>query len=508
MNQRLQEAARLYAAQDYAAARQACLAILQADPRDFEALHLIGVLLTLLGQPAEALAYLRRAEAERAGHALLQVNLGNVLLALERYDEVLALSGDGGAAALNNLGLAHRGLGQHEAAARAFRAATRVEGNHPAAWFNLAKSLRVLGRPDEALSAMQHAQRFAPAGTPPERLADIASETAQALMALGRPEEALAECQALLRRHPDQTSVRWNMSLCLLALGRWQEGWLAYECRFGVPGHDARPDGAVVLDPATVAGKRVLILTEQGRGDMLQFVRYAPLLAARGAEVKVQAYPDLVSLLAAMPGVSAVVSTDDPRPDADLVTPVMSLPLAFGTQPADVPYLRAPADRQFSLGPSQRLRIGLVWSGSSHSYSRAGMPVAALAPLLESADFEFHCLQRDILGPDSLWLKAARRPIRLHTEALGDFADTAGLIQQMDAVVSIDTAVAHLAGALGKPVFVLLSCNPDWRWLTQRNDSPWYPTARLFRQPRPGDWQTVIRLVAAALPGVCAADGR
>ncbi len=508
MNQRLQEAARLYAVQDYAAARQACLAILQADPRDFEALHLIGVLLTLLGQPAEALTYLRRAEAERAGHTLLRVNLGNVLLALERYDEAVALSGDGSAAALNNLGLAHRGLGQHDAAAQAFRAATRVQDDYPAAWFNLAKSLRVLGRPDEALSAMQRARQVAPADTPPERLADIASETAQALMALGRPEEALAECQALLRRQPDQTTVRWNMSLCLLALGRWQEGWLAYESRFGIPGHDARPDGTVVLDPAKVAGKRVLILTEQGRGDMLQFVRYVPLLAALGAEVKVQAYPDLVSLLAAMPGVSAVVSTDEPRPDADLVTPVMSLPLAFGTEPSDVPYLRVPADRRFSLGPSQRPRVGLAWSGSSHSYTRAGMSVAELAPLLESADFEFHCLQREILGADSLWLATAQRPVHLHTAALGDFADTAGLIQQMDVVVSIDTAVAHLAGALGKPVFVLLSSNPDWRWLTRRTDSPWYPTARLFRQPQPGDWRTVIELVSAALPGVCAIGRR
>jgi len=288
------------------------------------------------------------------------------------------------------------------------------------------------------------------------------------------------------------------MSLCLLLLGRFDEGWRAYEERFGVGNHDPRPEGAIVLDPDRVAGKRVLILTEQGRGDMVQFIRYAPLLQQRGATVLVQAYPDLVPLLAAMPGIAAVVSTDDPRPQADLVTSVMSLPLAFRIHPANVPYLRVPPDC-LGLGPRTRPRIGVTWSGSTHSYDRSAMPAETLAPLLALPGFEFHCLQKEIVDRDQAWLDAAGPPINLHVRALGDFADTAALIEQMDVIVTIDTAIVHLAGGLAKPVRVMLPFSPDWRWLLERQDSPWYPTARLFRQPTRGAWAPVVQAVVADL---------
>jgi hypothetical protein len=217
-----------------------------------------------------------------------------------------------------------------------------------------------------------------------------------------------------------------------------------------------------VLDPSRVAGKRVLMLTEQGRGDMVQFIRYAPLLAELGAIVHVQAYPDLVRLLAAMPGVASVVSTDDPRPDTDLVTPVMSLPLGFGVHPANVPYLRVPPGcRGTWLGPRSRPRIGLAWSGSPHSHQRSAMPVETLAQLLAQHGFEFHCLQKEIVESDQAWLDSARPPISLHAWRLADFADPAALIDQMDVIVTVATAVAHLAGALAKPTRVMLPFNPD-----------------------------------------------
>jgi hypothetical protein len=309
----------------------------------------------------------------------------------------------------------------------------------------------------------------------------------------------LAACRDFLKRHPDQKTVIWNMSLCLLLLGDFQHGWPAYEHRFGIAGHDERPAGAIVLDPAQVADKRVLILTEQGRGDTLQFIRYAPLLAERGATVLVQACADLVPLLTAMPGVASVVSTDDPRPPADLVTSVMSLPLAFGFHPANVPYLCVPPDRQTHLGPGTRPRIGVAWSGSPHSRERSAMPAEILAPLLALPGFEFHCLQREIFADDQAWLDSARPPINLHVQHLTDFANTAALIGQMNVIVTIDTAIAHLAGALAKPVNLMLPFNPDWRWMLGRNDSAWYPTARLFRQPRSGAWTPVVEAVTRSL---------
>ncbi|MEA2741448.1 MAG: hypothetical protein QOH05_4755, partial [Acetobacteraceae bacterium] len=459
----------------------------------------LGVLLTLQDQPAEAVTVLRRAEAEQPDHAQLQVNLGTALLAVHRHDEAVVVSRAGHtAAALNNLGLAYRGLGRQQDAADAFRRATGARWDHVQSWFNLATTLSKLDRLEEALQAAETASRVAPLDTPVPRLADVTNELGRILMALGRPEEALAACHRFLQRHPGQGSVIWNMSLCLLLLGRFDEGWRAYEERFGVGDHDPRPEGAIVLDPARVAGKRVLILTEQGRGDMVQFIRYAPLLAERGATVLVQAYPDLVPLVAAVPGVTAAVSTDDPRPQADLVTSVMSLPLAFGIHPANVPYLRVPPERP-DLGPRTRPRVGVAWSGSTHSYERSAMPAETLAPLLALPGFEFHCLQKEILDRDQAWLDTAKPPINLHVRALGDFADTAALIDQMDVIVTIDTAIVHLAGGLAKPVRVMLPFNPDWRWMLERQDSPWYPTARLFRQPTRGAWAPVVQAVVVDL---------
>jgi tetratricopeptide (TPR) repeat protein len=503
LNERLKQAAAFYAARDYKAAEGVCQAIVHDDPHHFDALHLLGVLLTMQDRPGEAVAYLRKAEAEQPDHAKLQINLGNALLAAKRFKEAVAVSRGADVAALNNRGLGYRGLEQHEEAAETFRQATRVRWDYAPAWYNLATTLVQLDRLEQALQAATTALRVAPLDTPVARLADVTNEIGRILMSLGRPEKALAVCRRFLDRHPEQKAVIWNMSLCLLLLGRFDEGWRAYEHRFDVPEHDKRPEGAAVLDPARVGGKRVLILPEQGRGDMLQFVRYAPLLAERGATVFVQAYADLVPLLAATPGIASVVSLSDPRPACDLVTSVMSLPLAFGGHPGTVPYLRVPPDRPaFRLGPRSRPRIGVAWSGSRQSYARSAMPAETLAPLLALRDFEFHCLQKEIIDSDRAWLDAARPPIHLHLRHLADFADTASLLEQMDVIVTIDTAIVHLAGGLAKPVSVMLPFAPDWRWMLQRGDSPWYPTARLFRQPVRGAWQPVIRAVIAGLyPG-------
>jgi hypothetical protein len=245
---------------------------------------------------------------------------------------------------------------------------------------------------------------------------------------------------------------------------------------------------------------------EQGRGDVIQFLRYIRPLAARGAQVRLSVYPDLLPIAREIPEVELALGPDEDEPEYDVLTSLLSLPLAFGTTlatiPAEVPYLRVPASRvgrmKHHLGAQSGPRIGLVWSGSVQSQPRSAMSAATLDPLLRWPNVEFHCLQKEILAEDRAWLDKTGLVIT-HEAELRDFGDTAALIDSMSLVISIDTAVAHLAGALAKPVWIMLPFNPDWRWLLGRDDSPWYPTARLFRQSTPGDWASVVRSVAGSL---------
>ncbi len=250
----------------------------------------------------------------------------------------------------------------------------------------------------------------------------------------------------------------------------------------------------------------MLVQQEQGRGDVIQFLRYVRPLAACGALVRLSVYEDLIPLALELPEVEIVAGADDDEAEYDVVTSVMSLPLAFRTElatiPAEVPYLRAPASRigrmRHHLGSAIGRRIGLAWSGSAASQARAAITPGLLEPLLESDGVEFHCLHKTISAHDRDWLDGHGR-VTTHDTMLHDFGDTAALIEAMDLVISIDTAVAHLAGALAKPVWIMLAFNPDWRWMLGRADSPWYPTARLFRQTSPGDWAGVVSAVRTSL---------
>lgn len=509
----MEQAARHYRAGEHAAAARCCHAALREQAGDFDALHLLGVLETDGGHPTEAIDWLQRAIAVRPTVAQAHYHLGNALLAAERANDAVAAFADALALqpehvdALNNQGNALRTLGQYDEAAATFRRALAIRPDFVVAHYNLGRTSAALQRPEEAVASL----RAALAGDIPARdarhLADIYGELGRALLALDRVEEALATCHALRARLPDDPTAAWNESIALLQLGRYREAWPKYEWRFAVPTHDAPRAGHQVLDLGELAGKRVLLAAEQGRGDILQFARYAPLLAHRGAEVVVEAYPDLVAVLRTLDGVADVVEfeTDPPH---DLLTSLLSLPLAFATEvkniPAAVPYLRAPVDRlavwRDRLGPRCRTRIGVAWSGSQHIPERS-MPVAALEPLLQRSDMEFHALQKEIPEADRDWLAANGLTI-LTAGALHDFADTAALIMQMDLVVTIDTAVAHLAGALARPVWIMLLRGADWRWLRHRPDSPWYPTARLFRRGAERDWSAVVDAVVRALTEV------
>lgn len=255
-----------------------------------------------------------------------------------------------------------------------------------------------------------------------------------------------------------------------------------------------------------MANKTMLVCLEQGLGDFIQFVRYIPMIEAMGANVILEVHAALVPLIRTLNGSFKIITKGEALPDSDCYCPIMSLPLAFRTTletiPNEVPYLSTIPQKQIEwqrrLGSKVRTRVGLAWSGTSdhkNDYNRS-ISLRHLSPLLD-LDIEFHSLQKEIRADDEAILMNS--PIHAHQEELLDFADTAALISELDLVISVDTSVAHLAGALGKPVWILLPYVPDFRWLLERSDSPWYPTARLFRQDRLGDWANVIDKVLAEL---------
>jgi tetratricopeptide (TPR) repeat protein len=508
----IDEAGRHYAAGNLSEAARACLDIIRGDPLHFDALHLMGVICTNQGQHADGVSYMLRAEALHSNNGRLWANLGAAFGAVQRFDKAVhayqraLVLGHRDAGVLNNLGLALQGLQRTQEALDTLQDALVLDPAHDSALYNLARAQVAAGSLATGEAEFRRLLARMPTDTPVERIVEVTNELARAVADQGRTEDSLALLRTAAAQHPDIVSFRWHEALLLLQLGRFKEGWAAYETRWDAPGHDpAHPDHGV-LDLQRVAGRRVLVKGEQGRGDVIQCLRYIRPLAARGARVTLGVYQDLVPLALEIPDVERVLGPEDDEAQYDLLTAVMSLPLAFHTAiatiPAKVPYLRAPSARigrmRQHLGAQSAARIGVVWSGSSASLTRSAMPPATLEPLLRRSGVEFHCLQKEIRADDRAWLDQAGM-VATHDGVLRDFGDTAALIEAMDLVVSIDTAVAHLAGALGKPVWIMLPFNPDWRWLLGRDDSPWYPTARLFRQPVRGDWDAVVRSVVASL---------
>jgi hypothetical protein len=305
-----------------------------------------------------------------------------------------------------------------------------------------------------------------------------------------------------------------------LAMGDFATGWQKYEWRWHHKSLDLPRRGLkqpLWLGRENLFGRTILLHAEQGLGDTIQFARYAPLVARRGATVMLDVPPPLEALLASLRDVTLVRSHALPLPVFDYQCPLPSLPLALGTMletiPAEVPYLSPPADRvekwRALIGNDTPPRIGLAWAGCpAHKNDRnRSIPLALLRPLLGTPGGapapRFFALQKELREADRPILEAAPALTQL-ADQIDDFADTAAIIALLDLVITVDTSVAHLAGALGKPVWILLPFAADWRWMIQRSDSPWYPSARLFRQPAIGDWQSVVRLMCEALSQIIA----
>ena len=460
---------------DVTEAERLCRQALATRPRYFDALHLLGVIALQTARPQEAADLLSLAVATNRHHAEASNSLGAALRALDRHREALA----------------------------SYDRAIALKPSFANAHFNRGNVLGSLTRHVEAVESYQRAIALKP---------DYASAHYNRGNALGdllRHREAIESYRKAIALKPDDAKAHWNLAISYLTLGEFALGWKEHEWRWREEqraGHRRTFAPPLWLGQYPLDGKTILLHGEQGLGDTLQFCRYVELVAALGAKVVLEVQPPLASLLRSLDGAAAVVAHGAGLPDFDYHCPLMSLPLAFQTGlqnvPASIPYIRS-EPRQVAiwsrrLGERTRPRIGLAWSGSAthRNDQKRSIPLSEVLPLLVD-EIEWVSLQTEVRPADAALL-AAGTSLRHFGAEMADFSDTAAVAELMDLVIAVDTSAAHLAGAMGKPVWILLPFNPEWRWMLDRGDSPWYPTARLIRQSAPGDWASVIQAVRQA----------
>jgi len=475
-----------------------CAAILAAEPEHFDTLHLLGLLRHQQGRNAEALrlvgAVLRRAP--RSAEVLS--NYGLILASLARHEEALACFEDALAncvdhlCALKNRAALLKRLARNEQALAAYEAVLATKHDDVEA-LNECGGLHVrLGRPNAAVACYDKALAVAP------RVAELHINKGSALVALNRFDQAMESFAAAVAIEPDQAEAHYKASLIHLRRGDFKSGWRDYEWRWRTERAPARQDTAAPLwlGEQPIRGKTILLLAEQGFGDTLNFVRYAPLVAALGATVILAVPSPLKTIAATIPGVAQVLEEGETAPNVDFYCPLLSLPLALGTElatvPANIPYLRPCEERLTKwcekLPQNGRLRVGLCWAGSNvhlNDHNRS-IPLERFAKILSVQNLDFISVQKEVSEPQAALLRQ-HHVVQLGQE-FNDFADTAAVLARLDLLISVDTSVAHVAGAMGKAVALLVPFAPDWRWLLDRTDSPWYPTMRLFRQSAIGDW--------------------
>ncbi|AMP10821.1 glycosyltransferase 9 family protein [Collimonas arenae] len=387
--------------------------------------------------------------------------------------------------------------------------AVTLDPKNPAHWLDRGVVRHKLGRYVEALSDHETGLALTP------RNAEAWGDHGLTLSRMRRHEEALSSYGKALGLKRDYPDVLSNQSLSQLVLGQFEQGWRSYEYRWKKGNADTprHTDIPLWLGEQPISGKRILLWSEQGLGDTIHFCRYAPMVAALGADVVLEVDPSLKTIAQTMGNGIKVIGIGETVPQVDYQTPLMSLPLVFKTNldtiPATIPnghaYFHsddAKAQRwktQQNLAEG-KLRIGLVCSGNPGNTNdqRRSMALAEFAPLLQSESADFFLIQKEVREADLAFLQRTPK-LRLSAADIDGFDDTAAIIANLDLVISVDTSIAHLAGALGKPVWILLPWVPDWRWLLERDDSPWYPSVRLFRQQQAGDWQDVVQRVADAL---------
>jgi len=543
--QTLQEALRLHQQGRLRDAEKLYARVLKAAPNNFDALHLLGLIKAQAGQmgeahrlmasalkinpnapdalvnfanvlhalkrDAEALAHIDKALALRPSDHEALLYRGNALNALDRpddaiacYDAVLArnpLHGD----ALLNRGTARARLGRYSDALADFDALLARIPHHVEALFNRGTALLEIERPEPALAAFDAAVAAAP------RHAGAWTNRGRALQALNRHAEAIRSFEKAIALDKNYADAHSNMALSLLTRGQLSRGFAEYEWRWKRTGMtDARRGyrGRPWLGEFPLGQRTILLAAEQGLGDSIQFVRYAPLLARAGAKVVLEVQPELKALLANVDGVASCHARGETLPIYDVYCPLGSLPLGFKTEPAtipaDIPYLHADdahlAKWRLTIEAIPGKRVALAWAGHARHPNDRNRSIALelLEPLLTLEGISFVSIQRDLRG-DDVALLARHQSITHVGDKLDDMADTAAVLALADLTIAVDTSVIHLAGAMGREAWVMLPFSPDWRWTLTGDHSPWYPRMRLFRQAKAADWPGVIASLRDAL---------
>jgi tetratricopeptide (TPR) repeat protein len=479
------------------------LRALEEDPDDPDALHLLGVLCNDRGRAGDAVELIERAIAIRPDVARYHSDLGNALCGLGRIPEAItcyvrAIELEPATGAYHvNLGAAFRDAGESIRAIEAYQGALAIDPRSAQAHNNLGVVLADEGRLDEAIASFHRAIEI------DRNYADAHTNLGVTLYANRRAEEGIGHCRRAVELSPDFAKAHSNLALILLGTGHFRQGWIEHEWRWKCnPAFKPRPFSQPQWNGEPLAGKTILLHAEQGFGDAIQFARYVPLIARRAKQVIVECQPALARLFHSLYGPATVIPSGYPLPPFDAHCSLMSLPYALGDEniPVEIHYLGPGSSLvnawRAKLGSTHAKQIGIAWAGRpTHSDDRnRSMPPEHLSILASVPGIEWHSLLKN--PPEGV---AAEFRILDHSFALNDFADTAALIANLDLVISVDTAVAHLAGAMAKPTWLLLPFAAEWRWMLDRVDSPWYPTMRLFRQERWGDWAGVMHRVAGVL---------
>nr|WP_315849410.1 tetratricopeptide repeat protein [uncultured Rhodoferax sp.] len=527
----------------HGAALPALQAAAQHTPQDPSVHSNLGLVLRALKRHAESLAAYDRALQLKPDFAQAWANRGNALRDMGQGDEAISSYQQAlqcqpqYAQALHGLGLAYGDVKRWSQSLAAFDAALLQKPDYAVAYMDRGNTLRELDRVPEALQSYERSLQLNP------QSAQAWSNRGVVLKRLGRMEDAAASYERAialdagfvdamvnyatllkdmmrlsaavamngraLEIDPDNSGAHLNLAICHLVAGAWSQGWSHYEWRWKT---DQLKDGVRTFAQPQwrgepLEGKTILLHAEQGLGDTLQFCRFTQTLAVRGARVLLEVQAPLVELLASLPGVHTLLVKGQPLPAFDVHCPLLSIPLALGLTLENMPpvhaYLRADpvVERAWALkaGSDTALRVGVVWSGRpehKNDHNRS-IPFAEFQRIFRSEQ-RYHCLQKEFRAAD-LPALTARSDVAVWDTQLQSFSDTAALIAAMDLVVSVDTSVAHLAAAMGKPVWLLLPFSPDWRWVVGRDDSPWYPRIRLFRQPDTGQWAPVLAHLHQAL---------
>jgi tetratricopeptide (TPR) repeat protein len=510
-----------------------------------EAFNNLGIALSMNGDPAGGLAQFDEALRLRPEFADAHYNRGLALRSLKRLDESIAASEAAlrikpdMAGAWNNLGLIHQEQRRLEQSVAAFREALRLSPNLAEVHNNLGNTLKLQKQLEASVvefrraielnprlpeahnnlaAALKAEGKFAEAMESYARAIELRPNYVEAITNLGnalkdqlRFDEAMRLYERALELDPGHVEAHISRAIVRLVHGDFERGFPEFECRWHRAGFSLpRPMNVPLWDGSDPRGRTILLVAEQGLGDSLNFVRYATLLAQRGAKVLLVCQPPLVKLLKTVPGVAAVLTQDEPHPACDIYAQMASLPGICQTRresiPNRVPYVfadpAAVARWRAELGSAPGLKVGIAWQGNRlHTNDRWRSLRLESLGFLQRPDVRVVSLQKDPTDADRALLE--RLGAVDLDRRLTDMSETAAVVKNLDLVISCDSAMAHLAGAIGAKVWVAIPFAPDWRWLLERDDCPWYPTMRLFRQPKFNDWPAVLQNLAQALDAEC-----